>query len=103
MTNPMSTTGTISLGGFSVVTSEPGKGHPPEFYAERIVSKLIHVSENAPPEIKAQALAYQDALRAIVLAGVRGAIESNHTTIIGILQQAGMKEAAALIYELHRR
>lgn len=92
----------LAVGAVTVATTTDG-GHPPEFYAERISAKLIHVSENAPPEIKLQALAYQDAMREVVLKGVRRAILSNHTTILAQLRKAGMHEAAQLIYELHRR
>ena len=92
----------IAVGAVSVTTTSDG-GHPPEFWAERIVDQLIYVSESAPPEIKQQALAYQETLRAVVLKGVRRAILSNHTTIIARLRKAGMNEAAALVYELHRR
>ena len=92
----------IGIGAVEVVATIDG-GHPPEFYAERIVAKLLYVSESAPPEIKLQALVYQEALRDVVLKGVRRAILSNHTTILAQLRKAGMHEAAQLIYELHRR
>jgi hypothetical protein len=92
----------MSLGPFSVATTSNG-GLPPEYYAERLVAKLIYISETAPPEIKLQALAYQEAMRAAVLDVLRTAILSNHTTVIYQLRKAGMNEAAQLIYELNRR
>ena len=82
-----------------MVTTSDG-GHPPEFYAERITDRLIFVAADAPPEIKVQALAYRDAMRQIVLNGIRSAILSNHTTIIAQLRKAGMEDAASLVFEL---
>jgi hypothetical protein len=61
------------------------------------------VSETAPPAIREQAKAYRDLMRQIVLAGLKGAILSSHTTTIAKLRNAGMHEAASLVYELHRR
>lgn len=75
-------------------------GHPPEFYAERILERLIYISENAPPEIRAQALAYRESMKQTLLAGIKRAILSNHTTIINQLRKAGMTEAAELVYRL---
>ena len=91
----------MSVGPFRVETTSDA-GHPPEFYAERICDRLMYVAETAPPPIKAQAQAYRRVMRATVLAGIRGAIQSSHTTIIGQLRRAGMSEAAALIDSLRR-
>lgn len=63
-----------SVGNVTVVTTANG-GHPPEFFAERIVDRLIFVGENAPEPIKAQALAYRERMLAIVLIGIKTAIE----------------------------
>jgi hypothetical protein len=71
----MSTTG-ILMGHVDVFTSSQG-GHSPEFFADRIVEKLIHVGANLPEPIRAQALAYRDDIRAIVLAGIQVALDSD--------------------------
>jgi len=92
----------ISVGSVMVAATRDG-GHPPEFYVEGIIAKLLHVSESAPPVIREQAKAYRDVMRQIVLTGVKGAILSSHTTTIAKLRKAGMHEAASLVYELHRR
>lgn len=92
----------MTVGAYSVHTTS-GVGHSPEFWTERLVERLIHVSESAPPVIKQQAMAYREALQAVVLDGVRKAILSNHTTVINELRKAGMPEAAALVYELTKR
>jgi hypothetical protein len=66
----------ISVGSVSVVTSSNG-GHTPEYFAERIVAKLIAVGDNAPEPIRAQALAFRDTIHSIVLQGIIRAIESD--------------------------
>lgn len=93
--------GEMALGSVTVATTVDG-GHSPEYYAERLTDKLIHVAETAPPEIKLQALAYQDAMRQILLDGIKRAIVSNHTTVIHHLRKAGMNEAAELVFALRR-
>ncbi len=91
----MSSSGT-SLGLFKVTTSSGG-GHPVAFWVDDITAQIIHVSNDAPAPIRDQALAYRDSVRAVLAAGIRNAVLSNHTTIIHQLTQAGMHEAAALV------
>lgn len=67
---------TGEVGQVTVVTSNNGP-HPPEYYAERIVDRLMRVSDNAPEPIKAQAFAYREQMMAIVLAGLKRAILSD--------------------------
>jgi hypothetical protein len=91
----------LDVGQVSVATTSGG-GHPPEFYADSIVNKLIHVSETATPHIRAQAMAYQDQMREVVLRGIRSAIASDHDTIIARLKAAGLYDAAAFVQTLGR-
>jgi hypothetical protein len=64
------------VGNVMVATTSNG-GHPPEFFAERIVERLIKVGDHAPEPIKAQAYAYRDAMMVIVLDGIRQALASD--------------------------
>ena len=66
----------IVTDGVTVVTSSNG-GHPPEYFAERIVDRLIWIGDQAPEPIRQQAWAYREKMLAIVLAGLRRAIESD--------------------------
>lgn len=93
---------TVSVGSVTVATTD-NRGHPPEFYAERITDRLIFIGNEVPEPIKVQAYAYREAMRQVVLDGIRKAILSHHTTLIAQLKKAGMQEAASLIYEHHRR
>jgi hypothetical protein len=65
-----------SMGQVGVATTSGG-GHSLEFFAERIVARLISVSETAPEPIKAQALHYRDQMLVIVLDGLRRAQASD--------------------------
>ena len=72
----MTPPGRMAVGNVMVATTVDG-GHPPEFFAERIVARLMSVSETAPEPIKAQALAFRDQMHAIVLDGIKRAIASD--------------------------
>lgn len=66
----------MGIGNVRVVTTING-GRPPEFFAERIMDKLMYVDDFAPEPIKSQALEYQYIIREIILAGIKAAIESD--------------------------
>lgn len=66
----------MAVGNVTVATTTGG-GHPPEFFAERIVDRLIVVADNAPEPIKAQALAYRENMLVIVLEGIKRALASD--------------------------
>src|SRR5580765_1682367 len=89
----------MSVGPFQVITTSNG-GHPPEFFAENLTARLISIAETAPPEIKLQAIAFREAMSAVILEEIKRAIVSNHTTVIYQLRKAGMDEAAALVWEM---
>jgi len=91
----------MAVGKFEVVTTQ-GRGHDPEFYAGRMLDRLVYVSNDAPPPIRDQALAYRDRVHAIILHGLKQAIASDRTTVIGALRKAGLDEAAALVTNMER-
>lgn len=63
----------VSVGTVNIVTTS-GEGHSPEYYAQRIMDKLMHVGDQAPQPIRDQAHAFRDRMHAVVLAGIRQAI-----------------------------
>jgi hypothetical protein len=77
----LSQKGDVGVGSVTVFTTTGG-GHPPEFFAERIVDRLIAVAETAPEPIKAQALAFRESMFAIVLDGVNRAIASDRAYLL---------------------
>lgn len=79
------------------VSTTTNRGHPPEFWVDVVMDRLVHVSDTAPPVIRDQAFAYRDAMREAVDHGIRNAILSHHSTLLYHLDKAGMREAAELI------
>jgi len=71
----------ISMGTFKVdvVTTDNG-GHPPEFWANQAVQKIMHVADSAPQPIRDQAKAFRDTMEYVILHAVKQAIESDRTT-----------------------
>lgn len=73
------------------------RGHTPEELADLCLSKLISVGEQVDPVLRDQALAYRERIRALLIATCAQAQRSERTTMCVQLEEAGMKEAAALI------
>lgn len=66
----------VSVGNVLVATTMGGD-HPPEFYAQRIVERLIAVSDQAPEPIRQQAYAFRDQMFVVVLDGLQRALASD--------------------------
>lgn len=84
------------IGMIRVDTTSNG-GHPVEFWVDSVMDRLVYVADTAPPVIRDQAMAYREAMRKAVAAGMHQAVQSHHTTLLYHLNKAGMREAAALI------
>ena len=82
------------------VATTSGGGHPPEFWAHRCVERLINVSENAPPEIREQALIFRDQMEHVILFHMKHAIQSDRTTLQNAVLDAGNPQLAELIRRL---
>lgn len=82
------------------VATTSGKGHPPEFWASRCVERLIQVSENAPPAIREQAMAYRAQMEHVVLLHMKCAIQSDRTTVGNAVTEAGQPQLAELLRRL---
>ena len=57
---------TSNLGSVGVKTTQ-NKGLSPEYWTERIMERLVAVSENADPMVKAQAEAFKEHIHTVVL------------------------------------
>ena len=66
MVDKITPAGMPALGLIKAKTSNYG-GHPPEFWAERITEKLVHISEDQEPHIRQQAEAYREVIREVCL------------------------------------
>ena len=82
------------------VSTTQNRGSTPEEVASRCVSKLINVSQTAPPAIRDQALAYQGDMERVVAYFMREAIRSDRTTVYNALKEAGQTELADSIRRL---
>jgi|TARA_Y100000996_G_C22242463_1_gene528277 hypothetical protein len=88
-----------SLGKVGVQTTE-NKGLSPEYWTERIMERLVAVSDNADPMVKAQAEAFKETIQKVVLLYMKQAILSDRATVAGLLEKQGHKEMADIIRRL---
>ena len=88
-----------SLGTVGVKTTE-NKGLSPEYWTERIMERLVAVSDNADPMVKAQAEAFKETIQKVVLLYMKQAILSDRATVAGLLEKQGHKEMADIIRRL---
>ena len=88
-----------TIGDVTVQTTN-NKGLSPEYWTERIIERLISISENATPEVKAQAEAFKDNMTQVVLLYLKQAIVSDRATLAGLLQKQGHKDMADIIRRL---
>jgi len=87
--------------GFRVeVHTTSGRGFTPEEIAHRAADKIISISDDANPAIRAQAHAFRKQLLKVLEFYMREAIKSDRTTVYNALTDAGHKELAELIRRL---
>jgi len=85
-----------TVGTVSVETTN-NKGLSPEYWTQRIVNKIVSISDNADPMVKAQAEAFKDNIEQDILFYVRQAIASDRSTVAGLLEKQGHKQMADII------
>jgi len=88
-----------SLGNIGVKTTQ-NEGLSPEYWTERIMERLVAVSDNADPMVKAQAEAFKETIQTVVLLYMKQAIVSDRATVAGLLDKQGHKEMAEIIRRL---
>ena len=84
------------IGTVSVETTN-NKGLSPEYWTQSIVNKIVSISDNADPMVKAQAEAFKDNIEQVILLYVRQAIASDRSTVAGLLEKQGHKQMADII------
>jgi hypothetical protein len=89
----------LEVGSLGVTTTD-NRGHSVEEVAEMAVNKIISVSDTAPAPIRAQAHAFRDACKKIVMYYMHEAIKNHMCTIGNQLEQQGQKDLANIIRRL---
>jgi len=82
------------------VETTNNRGFTPEETAKRCVDKIIGVSDNAPPAIKDQALAYRAEMEKIIAVYMKQAIKSDRTTVYNAIKDAGQPTLAEYIRKM---
>lgn len=90
---------TSTIGSVKVKTTQ-NQGLSPEYWTERIVEKLVSVSDQADPMVKAQATAFKDKIYYVVLTYMKQAVASDRSTIAGLLDKQGHRDMADIIRRL---
>lgn len=91
--------GFMGLGPVVVETTQ-NRGFTAEEWTERLLKKIIHIADTAPPAIKDQAIAFREAMRPAIVHYMKQAINSDRTTLVAKLKEAGHPEVADLIGRL---
>lgn len=82
------------------VQTTSNRGFTPEEVAERCLDRIVSVAEDATPEVRAQAQAFKDNIRKLLVYYMKEAIKSDRTTVYNALCDAGQKDLAELIRRL---
>lgn len=92
----------MSIGNVPAVTvhTTHHRGFTPEEIANRAADKIISISDDASPLIKAQAHAFRERLVKVITFYLREAVKSDRTTVWNALNDAGHKDLADLIRRL---
>ena len=76
------------------------RGFTPEEIAERAVEKIVSVSEEADPMVKAQAEAFKTRVFHVIVAACKDAIRSDRTTLYNLLSKQGHADMAEILRRL---
>lgn len=86
--------------GQAIVKTTDNKGFSPEYWAERLVAQIVHVSGDKDSPIRQQAEAFKENVRAACLYYIKQAIQSDRTTLIGLLTKQGELQMANILRRL---
>ena len=92
--------GAIPEIGSVYVETTNNRGFTAEEWTDRLLNKLIHIADTAPPAIKDQAIAFREAMRPAIVQHMKQAIKSDRTTMSAKLREAGHNDVADLIGRL---
>ena len=89
----------ISIGDLGVTTTH-NRGHTVEELAEMATNKLISISDDADPMVKAQAHAFRNRTKTVITYYVKEGIKNHICTVCNELEKQGHKDLANIIRRL---
>lgn len=96
----MKVNGAVPVVGSVKVATTQNRGLPVEHWAERLLTKIVHVAENSESPIKAQALIFKNDIRIAIEQYMKLAISSDRTTLYNLLLKQGETEMAEILRRL---
>jgi len=92
----ISSVGGVLLGEIRASTVS-GRGFTPEELADSALNQIIYVGSNSHPAIRDQAEAFKDQIRSVLVRYGHQCINSNKTTLVNRLRDAGHPELTKLL------
>ena len=84
------------LGGIQVATTHH-RGWTPEELAQRAADKIVYVGDQSHPAVQAQARAFKEQVRHVVLFYLKEAVEQDRITLKHRMIEAGHPDLAKLL------
>ena len=82
------------------VTTTNNRGHTIEEVAETATNKLVSISDDAPAPLRAQAHAFRDACKQVIMYYMQEEVKNHMCTICNKLEQQGQTDLANIIRRL---
>jgi|TARA_R100001594_G_scaffold127571_1_gene165324 hypothetical protein len=92
----LSAAGDVEVGIVKVGTVS-NRGFTPEEIAEQALDRIIHIGNNSHPVIQAQAEAFREEIRGVLVSYLRQAVASHNTTLTNRFKDAGHPELVKLL------
>jgi hypothetical protein len=86
----------IELGNLMVHTTS-SRGFTPSEVADRALNKILHIDDSIAPEIKAQAVLFQEQIRLVLEHYMNEMVKSDRTTLAAKFRAAGFPELIDLL------
>ena len=87
------------LGGDVQVNTTYNRGFTPEEISERALNKIISISSDSHPAVRAQAEAFKKNIKAVLIQYMHEAIRSHNVTLANRFNQMGHPELIKLLDE----
>ena len=89
----------VLLGGGVKVMTTSGRGFSPEEIADRALDKIIAVGSDSHPAVRAQAEAFKNDIRKVLVQYMKEMVRSHNTTLANRFKEMGYPELIKLLNE----